>query len=154
VVEDQEHEVALVLGVVEQGAEPDVRALGDLAHRRRAVAEPREQLGGRRAYALALVELVALAQPRARARLAALDRDGPRGAFHGHWRAPASSSRMPVRAITARALARSVRRNCANSFGLLPTASNAWVRRNSRNAGLPSARTSSAFRRSTTIVGV
>jgi hypothetical protein len=52
-VEDQEHEIALVLGVVEQRAEADVRAPRDLAHGRRAIAMAGEELGGCGADALA-----------------------------------------------------------------------------------------------------
>src|SRR5437660_693927 len=60
-VEDEEHQVALVLGVVEERAEADVCPVGDLAHRRRAVAVAGEQLARRRADALARLELLALA---------------------------------------------------------------------------------------------
>src|SRR3954468_12362777 len=59
-VEDEEHEVALVLGIVEERAQADVRPLGDLPHRGGAVAVAREELARRGADALARSELFLL----------------------------------------------------------------------------------------------
>src|SRR5690606_4631171 len=62
-VEDEEHEVALVLGIVEERAEADVRALRDLAHGGGAVTVTGEELRASGADALTRLELLSLAAP-------------------------------------------------------------------------------------------
>src|SRR4029078_13144052 len=60
--EDEDHEISLVLGIVEESAEADVGALGDLAHRRRAIAVPREELARRGGDAIPRLPLLPLPQ--------------------------------------------------------------------------------------------
>ena len=61
-VEDQEHQVALVVGVVEQRSDTDVRHVRYLPHGRRGIAVALEQVRRRGADALAFFELVPVAK--------------------------------------------------------------------------------------------
>src|ERR1700730_2338941 len=57
-VKNKENQIALVLSIVEQGSQPHVRALGDLAERRCFIAMLGEQLAHRGSNALSRFKLV------------------------------------------------------------------------------------------------